>query len=201
MNSDPLVRGRALRSLGGPSDEALLAGMASGDESSTVAFVRRYQRRVYGLAVGILADRAAAEDVAQEALLRAWRHAPVFDVRRGSVENWLLTITRNLSIDALRKQRSVPTDPNDLMAMAATSSAGSIDDQVALRSLGPVLVAALTRIPEEQRRAVVLASLYGRTAEEIARIDDIPLGTAKTRIRAGLLKLRALLGEEGLTTS
>src|SRR5665213_1287127 len=66
-----------------PSDEALLAGMASGDESSTVAFVRRYQRRVFGLAVGILSDRGAAEDVAQEALFRAWKHAPIFDTRQG----------------------------------------------------------------------------------------------------------------------
>jgi RNA polymerase sigma factor (sigma-70 family) len=116
-----------------PSDEALLAGMASGDESSTVAFLRRYQRRVFGLAVGILSDRGAAEDVAQEALFRAWKHAPIFDTRRGSVENWVLTITRNLSIDALRKQRSIPTDPDQLVALAKASQGTPMEDAVAMK--------------------------------------------------------------------
>lgn len=176
-----------------PSDEALLAGMASGDESSTVAFVRRYQRRVFGLAVGILVDRGAAEDVAQEALFRAWKHAPIFDTRRGSVENWVLTITRNLSIDALRKQRSIPTDPDQLVALAKASQGTPMEDAVALKALSAVVLRALDEIPDDQRRAVVLASLYGRTAQEVSEIESIPLGTSKTRIRAGLLKLRALL--------
>ena len=80
------------------SDEALLAGMAVGDERAGVAFVRRYQRRVYGLALGILRDPGMAEDVAQDAFVRAWTHASVFDPRRGAAATWLLTIARNLSI-------------------------------------------------------------------------------------------------------
>ncbi len=176
-----------------PSDEALLAGMAASDEASTVAFVRRYQRRVFGLAVGIVLDRGAAEDVAQEALFRAWKHAPIFDTRRGSVENWVLTITRNLAIDALRKQRSIPTDPDQLVALAKASLGTPMEDVVATKSLSTVILRALDEIPAEQRRAVVLASLYGRTAQEVSEIEAIPLGTSKTRIRAGLLKLRALL--------
>ena len=179
-----------------PSDEALLAGMAAGDEASTVAFVRRYQRRVYGLAVGILVDRGAAEDVAQEALVRAWRHAPVFDTRRGSVENWVLTITRNLSIDALRKRRSTPTDPDELVALARASTATPMEEAVDSRSMSASILHALESIPSEQRRAVVLASLYGRTAQEVAEIESIPLGTSKTRIRAGLTKLRNILESE-----
>jgi RNA polymerase sigma-70 factor (ECF subfamily) len=179
-----------------PSDEALLAGMAAGDEASTVAFVRRYQRRVFGLAVGILVDRGAAEDVAQEALFRAWRHAPVFDTRRGSVENWVLTITRNLSIDALRKRRSTPTDPEELVALARASASTPMEESVDSRSMSSSIVRALESIPSDQRRAVVLASLYGRTALEIAAIESIPLGTSKTRIRAGLSKLRSILESE-----
>ncbi len=179
-----------------PSDEALLAGMASGDEASTVAFVRRYQRRVFGLAVGILVDRGAAEDVAQEALFRAWRHAPVFDTRRGSVENWVLTITRNLSIDALRKRRSTPTDPDELVALARASTQTPMEEAVDSRSMSASILHALESIPSDQRRAVVLASLYGRTALEVAEIESIPLGTSKTRIRAGLLKLRDILESE-----
>ena len=170
--------------------------MAMGDEASTVAFVRRYQRRVFGLAVGILVDRPAAEDVAQEALFRAWRHAPVFDTRRGSVENWVLTITRNLSIDALRKQRSIPTDPDDLVNLARASHGTPMEDTVAMKSMSVLMMNALNEIPAQQRRAVMLASLYGHTAQEISERERIPLGTAKTRIRAGLLKLRAILESE-----
>ena len=188
-----LSRGRVVNSNATPSDEALLAGMASGDEVSTVAFVRRYQRRVFGLAVGILGDRGAAEDVAQEALFRAWRHAPVFDTRRGSVENWVLTITRNLSIDALRKRRSTPTDPDELVALARASTSAPMEEAVDSRSMSTSILHALESIPSDQRRAVVLASLYGRTALEISEIESIPLGTSKTRIRAGLTKLRSIL--------
>lgn len=161
-----------------------------------MSFVRRYQRRVFGLAVGILADRGEAEDVAQEALLRAWRHAPVFDARRGSVESWVLTITRNLSIDALRKRRSVSIDPDELVALAIASGGASTEDLALARTVQRPVLAALASIPLEQRRAVILASLYGRTAQEISDSEAIPLGTAKTRIRTGLLKLRDLLADE-----
>lgn len=185
----------------GPSDEALLAAIAAGDEGATVTFVRRYQRRVYGLAVGVLRDPAAAEDVAQEALLRAWRHAPVFDPRRGSVENWLLTITRNLSIDALRRRRDVATDPDELVNGALAFGGDGVDETVEIKSLRPRILRALAELPVEQRRAVVLAGLYARTAAEIAEHESIPLGTAKTRIRAGLMKLRVLLEDGGVRAS
>src|SRR5580704_18280089 len=89
----------------GVSDDALLAGMAVGDERAGVAFVRRYQKRVYGLAVSMVGDPVLAQDIAQEAFLRAWRHAQVFDRRRASVSTWMLTITRNLAVDALRLPR------------------------------------------------------------------------------------------------
>lgn len=197
---------QASRSVGdastpGPSDEALLAAIAAGDEGATVTFVRRYQRRVYGLAVGVLRDPAAAEDVAQEALLRAWRHAPVFDPRRGSVENWLLTITRNLSIDALRRRRDLATDPDELVNGALAFGGDGVDDTVATKSLRPRILRALAELPVEQRRAVVLAGLYARTAAEIAVQESIPLGTAKTRIRAGLMKLRVLLDDAEVRAS
>ncbi len=95
----------------GLSDESLLTGMAHGDERAGLAFVRRYQGRVFGLALGMVADAALAEDIAQETLLRARRHAPVHDSRRGAVSTWVLTIARNLTIDALLLRRAVPTDP------------------------------------------------------------------------------------------
>lgn len=178
----------------GLSDEDLLAGMAVGDQSAAVSFVRRYQRRVYGLAFSMTNDTTVAEDVAQEALLRVWRHAPVFDPRRGSVTSWVLTITRNLTIDALRMRRAVPTDPDDFAAAALMSLEHNPEDAVRRNDVGTTVRAALATLPVEQRRAVVLAAIYGRTALEISEEEGIPLGTAKTRIRTGLLRLRASVG-------
>jgi RNA polymerase sigma factor (sigma-70 family) len=174
-----------------PTDEALLAGMALGDQDSAVAFVRRYQRRIFGLAYSMTSDASVAEEVAQEALIRVWRHAPVFDARRGSVTSWVLTITRNLTIDALRMRRAVPTDPDDFAASAMISLEHNPEDAVQRGDVRAVMRQALSELPAEQRRAVVLASVYGRTALEISEEEQIPLGTAKTRIRAGLMRLRA----------
>ncbi|HEV8065057.1 MAG TPA: sigma-70 family RNA polymerase sigma factor, partial [Acidimicrobiales bacterium] len=95
--------------------------MATGDEGAGVAFVRRYQRRVFGLAFSIVGDADMAEDIAQEALVRAWRHAPVYDSRRASVTTWVLTITRNLSIDVLRMRRASPMDPDDIVNLGMIS--------------------------------------------------------------------------------
>lgn len=173
------------------SDEDLLAGMAVGDQAAAVTFVRRYQRRVFGLAYSMANDASVAEEVSQEALLRVWRHAPVFDPRRGSVTSWVLTITRNLTIDALRMRRAVPTDPSDFAAAANISLEHNPEDGIRRLDLSETLRAALSQLSPEQRRAVVLASVYGRTALEISEEEGIPLGTAKTRIRTGLLRLRA----------
>ena len=175
----------------GPTDEALLAGMALGDQAAAVAFVRRYQRRVFGLAYSMTSDSSVAEEVAQEALIRVWRHAPVFDARRGSVTSWVLTITRNLTIDALRMRRAVPTDPADFAASAMMSLEHNPEDAVRRGDVRLMVRTALSGLPPEQRRAVVLAAVYGRTAMEISEEEGIPLGTAKTRIRSGLIRLRA----------
>lgn len=170
-----------------------MAGMAHGDDASAVAFVRRYQRRVFGLAISMIGDAGAAEDVAQEALIRAWRHAPVFDARRGSVTSWVLTITRNLAIDALRMRRAVPTDPDDFVGLGLVSGERSPEERAVSADAFPQVRSALAAVPVEQRRALVLAAVYGRTAAEIAESEAIPLGTAKTRIRAGMAKLRTAL--------
>ncbi len=173
------------------SDEALLAGMAVRDQAAAVTFTRRYQRRVFGLAYSMTSDPGVAEDVAQEAMIRVWRHAPVFDPRRGSVTSWVLTITRNLAIDALRLRRAVPTDPDDFAATALASAEHNPEDAVRRGDVRQTVRAALGVLPDEQRRAVVLAAVYGRTALEISESEGIPLGTAKTRIRTGLIRLRA----------
>jgi RNA polymerase sigma-70 factor (ECF subfamily) len=174
----------------GASDEALLSGMAVGDDRAGLTFVRRYQRRLYGLALGIVGDAGDAEDVAQEAFIRIFRHAPVFDARRGSVSTWALTITRNLAIDSIRVRRGVPTDPDDRVFLELTSTERQPDAAAVTRDEIARLRSALAGLPLDQRRVVVLAALYGRTAADIAEGESIPLGTAKSRIRIGMTKLR-----------
>jgi RNA polymerase sigma-70 factor (ECF subfamily) len=178
------------------SDEGLLAGMAAGDERAAAVLVRRYQGRVYGLAYSVLGEAAGAEEVAQEAMLRVWRHASVFDPRRGAVSTWVLTITRNLAIDALRLRRAAPVDPDTFSGLPTPDSDRTPEDAAVAMDGVPAVRAALASLPDEQRRAVVLAAVYGRTAAEISETEQIPLGTAKTRIRAGLIKLRAALVDD-----
>jgi RNA polymerase sigma factor (sigma-70 family) len=181
------------------ADDALVAGMAAGDADAASAFVERFQRRVYGLALTIVGDPRGAEDVAQEALVRAWRHAAIFDPRRGSVVTWLLTITRNLSIDAIRVRRPVAIDPDDLIDLSPESPGrGPAEAALVADDVGR-LRAALVGLPDEQRRAVVLAGVVGFSAREVADREAIPLGTAKTRIRAGIGRLRVAMASEERT--
>jgi RNA polymerase sigma-70 factor (ECF subfamily) len=181
-----------------PADDALLAGYGTGDPQAAAAFIRRHQARVYGLALSIVSDSALAEDVAQEAFTRAWRHAATYDARRGTVPTWLLTITRNLAIDALRLRRSVPVDPATLAALdlKATGIDAEPSRAAELNDLTTRLRTALAGLPVSQRRALVLAGLCGRTAKEVSETEGIPLGTAKTRIRTALRKLRHVLADD-----
>jgi RNA polymerase sigma factor (sigma-70 family) len=178
------------------SDDALVAGVAAGDQDAASAFVRRFQRRVYGLARTIVMDDRAAEDIAQEAFLRAWRHAAAYDPRRGSVIGWLLTITRNLAIDAVRVRRPLAFDPAALVGLDRVSSERQPQELAVLSDDTERLRTALAGLPEEQGRAIVLSGLLGYTAREVGELEDIPLGTAKTRIRSALIRLRAALVEE-----
>ena len=177
------------------SDEALLAGMAVGDEDAAVSFVRRYQRKVYGLALSMVGDPVLAEDIAQEAFLRAWRHAALFDRRLGSVSTWLLAITRNLAIDFLRLRRATCRAPGDEIWFDLTSAGRAPDELAELADARDRVAKALSALPPDQGRALVLAAVYGYSASEVSRAEGVPLGTAKTRIRRGLLKLRELFVE------
>lgn len=178
------------------SDDALLDGLATGDPDAAAAFVERFQRRVYGLAWRVLGDARLAEDVAQETFVRAWRRAGAFDPRRGTVAAWLLTITRNLAIDALRVRRIVTLDPEELLALGPPAP-GATPDDLAVLALDAIQVRqAMAALPAEQRRALAWAALAGRTAREVAELEGIPLGTAKTRIRTAMIRLREALVEE-----
>ncbi len=148
---------------------------------------------MYGLALTILGDPDDAEEAAQEVFVRAWRHAEVYEPARGAVAPWLLTITRNVAIDARRMRRSVSVDPSARLFLerpadeARPHERGRGDDEA------DRVRAAIAALPTEQRRALVLAALCGRTVLEISEIEQAPLGTIKTRIRTAMLKLRSQL--------
>lgn len=173
------------------SDEALLAGMADGDQAAAAAFVRRYQARVFGLALTVVGDRSLAEDVAQEAFVKAWRHAASYDARRGRVSTWLLTITRNAAVDAVRYGHESAMDPDLLLAVLTRQDAREpepdVDAALSVRQ-------ALAELPPEQSRPIVQMTFQGLTAQEIATSQGLPLGTVKTRVRRGLRRLGEKLG-------
>lgn len=178
-------------------DATLIAGFAIGDEQAATAFVRRFQDLVYGFAFSVTRDSGLAEDVSQEVFVRAWRAAGNYDPRRASVLTWLLTITRNAAIDAIRTKRPMPVGEGMLDPLiAATFRVGSAEEFALLTLESRRAVERLRSLPIEQARAVALVVIGGCTAAEVGRRENIPLGTAKTRIRTGLHRLRDSLKAE-----
>jgi len=176
-------------------DEALLAGLGAGDAELAVAFVRRFQRIVFGVALAVTSDPGTAEDVAQQAFEQAWRHASVYDSRRGSVRAWMTTITHNLAIDLIRARSALPMDPDQLPVLLAAMT-DSPERMAVANDSAEGLRQALAGLPLQQARAVAMSGIYGMTARQVADAEGIPLGTAKTRIRDGMQKLRAAFHPE-----
>jgi RNA polymerase sigma-70 factor (ECF subfamily) len=176
------------------SDEALVAGMAAGDADVAAVFVRRFQTRVYGLALSITRQREAAEEVAQDAFVRAWRYAASFDPRRGTAAAWLLGIARNVALDHLRsigRRLDRPTqDPDGVFGnLIGEEALVSPNDDLA------AIVHELRALPDEQRQTLMAAAYYGFTAREISEAWNVPIGTVKTRLRLAMAKLRAVVEE------
>src|ERR1700758_4254023 len=149
----------------GLPDETLLAGLGAGDADPGLAFVRRFQRIVFGVAVTVIGDPTAAEDVAQQAFEQAWRHAQVFDSRRGSVRAWLTTITHNLAVDVVRARTSAPVDPDELPAIL-TAVTDTPERIAVANDSAAELRRTLAGLPEPQARAVAMSGIYGMTAQQ-----------------------------------
>ncbi len=145
----------------------------------------RYASIVYSVALRVLGDTGAAEDVLQEVFMQLWRNPGAFDFSRGRLAPWLAVITRNRSIDALRK-RQPETDIAEVVVSVEPDMAGDAERARALAKIRSVLGA----MPSPQRSALEMAFFEGLTHTEIAAKTGEPLGTIKTRIRAGLLALR-----------
>jgi RNA polymerase sigma factor (sigma-70 family) len=174
------------------SDEALFAGYASGDPGAAAAFVRRVERKVYGLALAIVQDPIDAQDVAQESLVRAWRFAASFDERRGSVTAWLMGITRNVALDSVRGRGRRPEAAGEAPHWIVDPT--DIDDVTERRDDTARVIALMRELPAAQREALVAVTLYGLTTREVSERAAIPHGTVKTRVRLALRKLRDGMG-------
>ena len=174
------------------TDAELIYAVARGDEGALASLYDHYSSILFGLLLRILKDRPEAEDVLQEVFIQIWQRAASFDVERGRPFTWLVTLARSRAIDRLRSTRSRERAALASAAEAAEPVADASDDAVRSEQ-GEAVRGALASIPEEQRRALLLAYFEGLSQTEIAARLDQPLGTVKTRMRSGMMKLRELL--------
>jgi RNA polymerase sigma-70 factor (ECF subfamily) len=177
-------------------DEALMRQVAQGSAEALGLLHRRYARLIFALAAQTL-DRAAAEDLVQEVFLVVWRHAARFDPERGTVRAWILQIAHFRLLNELRRrsrQPEVASDPDGLVLEGLAASGLGPPEAVSQQRRRAIIQAAVEELPLPQRQALSLAFLDDLTHEQVASELGLPLGTAKTRIRAGLQKLRGTLG-------
>jgi RNA polymerase sigma-70 factor (ECF subfamily) len=167
----------------------LLQRIQAGDEEALLTLHARYINLVYSVAYQVLGDRMAAEEVAQDTFMRLWNKAATFDPDKGEFITWLLTITRRLAIDSLRKrQRREPRQ--DLLFIDENPDLWENVLSTETSELRRNLIGVLHQLPAEQRDAIGLAYFYGMSHADIAAFCKVPLGTVKTRIRQGMQKLR-----------
>ena len=185
-------------------DAGLLRAVARGDESAFARVYDRYSPILLGLLLRILRSRAEAEDVLQEVFLQVWQQARSFDESRGRAFTWLVTLARSRAIDRLRavdsRERAAQRSAEDGAAPAVAPASSWADEEAIRAERAEAVRDALGELPEEQRQVLVLAYLEGVSQSEIATAKNQPLGTVKTRTRAGLKKLsdslRSRLGRQ-----
>jgi RNA polymerase sigma factor (sigma-70 family) len=181
------------------SDEAVVALVARREEQALAELYDRFGRVAFGLAFRVLRDRALAEDAVQDAFLAAWRTAGRFNAERAKASTWLLTLVHRRAVDLVRREQRRRTEP--LTEAPGPATDGGADDVAWLRLERERVQAALRALPDPQREAIELAYYGGFTQSELADRLGQPLGTIKSRMFAGLSRLRELLSEETWTTS
>ena len=184
----------------GGDDRALVALVTEGDGGALEALYGRYGRPCYGLARRIVVDEQLAQDVVQEVFLTLWRDAARFDATRGGFSTYLLSMTHHKSVDCVRREETRRKRRTSSELLDERESTEPRPDDAAWTSLRQDRVrTALGTLPEVQREALTLAYFGGYTQREIAGLTATPLGTVKTRMLAGMRRLRGSL--EGLSDS
>ncbi len=181
------------------NDVQLMGQIAHGDAAALELLYDRYSPSVMGLAVKMLGDRTAAEEVVQETFWKVWRNAASFRQKRGNVSSWLFGIARNLAIDNWRRRKARPQAVLDDKDVSETDIDAriSIDESVWTKIKHSQVRSAIASLPTAQRRVIELAYFGGLTRQEISDQMDVPLGTVHTRARLGLQKLREALQSQG----
>jgi RNA polymerase sigma factor (sigma-70 family) len=183
------------RDLAHLSDEALVALVARAEEAALAELYDRFGRVAYGLALRIMRDPALAEDAVQESFLAVWRSAGRFVAERGRASTWILTLVHRRAVDIVRREQRRRADPLDAAPVATSETT---EEEAWLRLRRTRVQEALRQLPDKQREAIELAYYGGFTQSELADRLGEPLGTIKSRMFAGLARLRELLVEPGL---
>jgi len=193
---------RALRRHRHLSDEALIALVARGDDTALAELYDRIGRVAYGIALRILRDERLAEDAVQEGFLAVWRSAATFRAERAKASTWVVTLVHRRAVDIVRREerrRAEPLEP--VTGQDAPDPAGSAEDEAWLGFERERVLTALAALPDAQRESLELAYYGGYSQSELAEMLGVPIGTIKSRMFAGLARLRALLDETDTETA
>ena len=172
------------------TDEEMLEAIANGDDQGLADLYDRFGRIAYGLAYRVLRDQALAEDAVQEAFLTIWRSADGYRRERAKPSTWILTLVHRRAVDLVRRENRRRGEPLD---EAPEATGPSVPEEADLREKRTAVQAALQELPDDQRQAIELAYYGGFTQSELAERLGVPLGTIKSRMFAGLTRLRELV--------
>lgn len=189
---------RGARPYRGLDDGQLVALVAQRDPGALEALYERFGKVAYSLACRILADETIAQDVVQEVFLSLWRDAGRFDPAKGSVSTYLLSMTHHRAVDAVRREESLRRHrTSDELLELEASQQDDVEAQAEAAERRAQVRGALSQLPAPQREALLLAYFGGYTQQEVAALVGVPLGTVKTRMAAGMRKLKDALREPG----
>jgi len=177
------------------TSEQLLVDAASGDQLAFTALVERIRPQALRVARGVVRDPSIAEEVAQEVLTEVWLKADRFDPAKGTVVGWVATLTRRRAVDRVRSEQAGRDRDDRVARRSQVREVDVVADEVELRLEHWQVRRALTELSDRQREAIELAYFAGHTYRDVARVLGIPEGTAKSRLRDGLLRLREVLAD------
>ncbi|MBK3584015.1 sigma-70 family RNA polymerase sigma factor [Streptomyces microflavus] len=178
----------------GPDLQELLVRVARGDQDAFAKVYDAVSGPVLGLVRSVLRDPAQSEEVAQEVLVEVWRTAPRFQASRGSAMNWVLTLAHHRAVDRVRSAEASAAREHKAALLDRTPAFDEVSEQVETRLEREQVRRCLRTLSELQRQSVTLAYYRGLTYREVAELLTVPLGTIKTRLRDGLIRLRDCLG-------